>query len=85
MGCKVVGNQEENETIQKKRITKNWIIKLFKITDCITAEKFEMENCVLTALRSIENEISVKADEFAINFIGLDLTLLNEFKKALKE
>lgn len=68
-----------------KNKTENWIIKLFKITDNETAEKFDMENCILLAIDSILSQNSIlKATDFDINYKDSRKTL-NGFKKALKK
>tara|TARA_R110002051_G_C8616887_1_gene482717 strand:+ start:61 stop:813 length:753 start_codon:yes stop_codon:yes gene_type:complete len=67
----------------KKNRTKNWIIKLFKLTDQNSAEKFEMEPNILFCIEQIEQITELKAKTFDINYQSIYKTQ-SGFKKALK-
>ena len=66
-----------------KKKTENWIIKLFKITDKKSAEKFDMERCILSVIDFISQYSNLKATDFDLNYKDSRKTL-NGFKKALK-
>jgi hypothetical protein len=66
-----------------KNKTDNWIIKLFKITDKTSAKEFDMENCILSTIDSINDKFGFKATNFDINYKDARKTL-SGFKKALK-
>ncbi|MGB5942645.1 MAG: hypothetical protein WBG71_07165 [Leeuwenhoekiella sp.] len=51
----------------KKNLTKNWLIKLFKLTDQSSVEKFEMGSNILFCNEQIEQITGVKAKSFDIN------------------
>lgn len=68
----------------KKNRTKNWIIKLYKITDNKTAEQFDMQSCILLAIELISQKTKLKATDFYINYKDSRKTL-NGFKKALEK
>ncbi|WP_298549265.1 hypothetical protein [uncultured Aquimarina sp.] len=68
----------------RKNRTENWIIKLFKITDNKTAEQFDMQSCILSAIDLISQKTELKATDFDINYRSSSKTL-NGFKKALKK
>jgi hypothetical protein len=68
----------------RKNRTENWIIKLFKITDNKTAEQFDMQGCILSAIDLISQKTELKATDFDINYRDSRKTL-NGFKKALKK
>ncbi|MDX6748133.1 hypothetical protein SHK09_15150 [Polaribacter sp. PL03] len=67
----------------KKNRTKNWIIKLFKLTDQNSAEKFEMESKILFCIEQIEKITGITAKAFDINYQSIYKTK-SGFKKALK-
>ncbi len=68
----------------RKNRTENWIIKLFKITDNKTAEQFDMQYCILSAIDLISQKTKLEATYFDINYRDSSKTL-NGFKKALKK
>ena len=67
----------------KKNRTKNWIIKLFKLTDQNSAEKFKMESNILLCINRIERFTELKAKAFDINYQSFYKTK-SGFEKALK-
>ena len=67
----------------KKNRTKNWVIKLFKLTDQNSAEKFEMESNILFCIERIEQVTELKAKIFDINYQSIYKTK-SGFQKALK-
>ena len=67
----------------KKNRTKNWIIKLFKLTDQNSAEKFEMESKILFCIEQIEKITGLTAKAFDINYQSIYKTK-SGFGKALK-
>lgn len=67
----------------KKNRTKNWIIKLFKLTDQNSAETFEMESKILFCIERIEQLTELKAKTFDINYQSIYKTK-SGFEKALK-
>jgi len=67
----------------KNNRTKNWIIKLFKLTDQNSAEKFEMESKILFCIKQIEKITELKAKAFDINYQSLYKSKIG-FEKALK-
>ena len=52
----------------KKKQTENWIIKLFKLTDQNSAEKFDMESKILLCNNLIEERTELKSENFDINY-----------------
>lgn len=67
-----------------KRIkAENWVIKLFKITDSQSALKFDMVNCILSTIDSINQRTDLAATDFDMNYKDSRKSL-NGFKKALK-
>ncbi|WP_179319333.1 hypothetical protein [Winogradskyella helgolandensis] len=66
-----------------KNRTKNWIIKLFKLTDEKSAEMFEMESKILFCIKQIEKMSELKAKSFDINYQSIYKTK-SGFEKALK-
>ena len=67
----------------KKNRTKNLVIKLFKLTDQNSAEKFEMESNILFCIERIEQVTELKAKIFDINYQSIYKTK-SGFQKALK-
>tara|TARA_R110002072_G_C7782688_1_gene520208 strand:+ start:31 stop:783 length:753 start_codon:yes stop_codon:yes gene_type:complete len=67
----------------KKNRTKNWVIKLFKLTDQNSAEKFEMASHILLCIDRIERLTELKAKAFDINYQSFYKTK-SGFEKALK-
>ena len=75
--------QAKKMTFLKKNRTKNWIIKLFKLTDQNSAEEFEMESNILFCIERIEQITELKAKTFDINYQSIYKTK-SGFEKALK-
>lgn len=64
--------------------TKNWIIKLFKVTDTKTAEEFNMKECILSVIDSLSKATNITANHFELNYRDSRRTLKG-FKKILKD
>lgn len=67
----------------KKIQTEIWVIKLFKLTDQNSAEKFDMESKVLFCNNLIEERTELKSENFDINYQSSYKTKKG-FEKALK-
>lgn len=67
----------------KKNRRKNWIIKLFKLTDQNSAETFEMESNILFLIEGIEKLAGLTAKSFDINYQSAYKTK-SGFENALK-
>lgn len=67
-----------------KKKADNLIIRLFKITDKNAAEKFDMEDCILSVLNSLTQHSDLVATDFSINY-NTSRKTINGFKKALSK
>ena len=67
----------------KKKQTENWIIKLFKLTDQNSAEKFDMESKILFCNNLIGKITELKSENFDINYQS-NYKTKKGFEKALK-
>ena len=67
----------------KRNTAKNWILKLFKITNSQSAEQFDMESCIISIIDSINQNTGLAATNFDINYKDSRKTLKG-FKRELK-
>lgn len=69
--------------IFRKNRPKNWVIKLFKITDQDSAVGFDMELCILSIIDYVSQQYGLRAMVFDLNYRTSPKTL-DGFKRALK-
>ena len=67
----------------KKKRTKNWIIKLFKLADQNSAETFDMESKIIFCIQQIEKITKLTAKSFYLNYQSIYKSK-SSFEKALK-